>query len=229
MENLWPSRVSHKTIRLLNRWVERHCTQGLRSTYRIHDEERHVVEKFRDQFGYEKLQTYILRGFVGIDKGKGYTERPWTDLDEFGAVFNAELPEVDRMVILAAEDPCGELEDARSWKQFLRISGIKKRKTFEEMLTRAMALLQQILERRGIVPTISDEVELHGWKAIGDELGVTEQTVAQWARDPDMRLPISVLGKRPYTTKRRIDEWKRNRLEEMQIWKGGLDVEEPAG
>jgi len=218
MDNLWPGRVANRTVNLLNRHVERITTGGLRSSYLVAPEQRQRYRHVRDIKGRLLIDIEMLRGYVGI-KGNIRGTTRWTDQDEFSVIFNEVLITSDRLLILAFDDPFDELRDPQEFKKFLKQNNISNRKLFASMAEKAMIVLQQELEKRGMVKMKKGEHELHGWDAIANYLGKSIPTVIGMAKDQKMKLPITLMGSTSYTTKEDLDRWKEDRLKKKPIWK----------
>ncbi len=224
MENLWPGRVADRTVALFNRWLERHISQGLHSTFITHSESRTLFQRSTER-GRSCWKLILLEGYVGI---RGTIPPRWTDVDEFGIAFNEEMESFDRMMILAAEDPFDEfhilvdgerVKNREPFKLFLERARVHKESKFDKLLELAMVALQQLLEKRRLVKEMRGEHEIHGWKMISEYLGVHEITALKWARDPEMKLPVSLMGSRPFTTEERLDEWMVKKLNDDPLWK----------
>ena len=218
MDNLWPGRVSDKTVRLFNRWMENFMNQGLRSTFIPNEEERSVWSFFTDRNGKRMINIDVLRGYVGISD-TSHREKHWTDVDELGVIFHEELPLEDQVVILASEDPHHELDEREKWNWFLRRAKIGTQRNFDVVLERAVTLLQQLLAKRGIVKEMKGEHELHGWKAIAKKIRRGVSTTIAIAKNPEERMPVTILGSQPFSTEERLDEWLAKKFTEKPYWK----------
>lgn len=202
--NLWGKQVSDRTVSLLNRWIERRMSNGLRSAFLPQPETRLVLHKRYDKHGVVRYDEEVREGMC-VEKSTA--PKPWTDADECGMTF-LKLPQIDRMVIEAAADPLNKYMHSRDWKRFLRNSRIHKQRIFDEMLTRAMVRLQQALERKGLVKKMTGQIELHGWKEIAKCLKVSVSTAITLAKEHGA--PVTLLGGTPYTTAERLTEWKQS-------------------
>jgi len=217
MINEWRGRVSGKTVRLFNRWVEKVACQGYHS---------HSIPETGQKFIFVRKRVrgklvFDIEILSGISPPSGGTPRPkeWTDVDEFGITF-LDLSKKNQKIILGAEDPYKELEGRGKWREFIRSLGFRSQKDYESALRKAMVRLQHMLEKKDLVPVMRGERELHGWQEIADFLQrgilVTRMLATEYG------LPVALLGKTPYSTEEKLRVWMEELVENHPIWKEEL-------
>jgi len=217
MINYWPTKVSQKTIRLLNLWIEKRTCLGHRPPYVPQERKNHVFHvRCDEETGRSIIEIEILEGVCGIP---GTLPPRWNDVEEFGMAF-LDLGKEEQLVILAAEDPFEEFEKPGAWTQFLKDSRIYRQSLFEQQLEEAMVKLQHLCERRDLVKVMGRRgKELYGWKAIAAYLRRSLPVTLKMARN--LGAPVTLIGGKPYTTEERLSEWFDEMVRRKPYWKRG--------
>jgi hypothetical protein len=208
MKNNWKKAVSDKTIELLLAWTERKTCGGKRSsTPRI--EKRYLFKLQRDKNNRLIVRSEILEGHTqGISRSRSNNQH-WDKIDEFGMAF-LDLTEQEQLVIMANIDPYDELQTKEKWREFLSEAKIYRQQYFEILLTNAMFRLQRLCEKRGLVNKMAIKNELWGWPAIKRYIGISIPTLIEMSKDGT--IPITLIGRQPYTTEDILDKWKIERI-----------------
>lgn len=212
--NRWKDFVSDGTISLLSRWIEYYIYSQMHSAAKLPTEgRRHLFKK-----GYNRLEQVIYRIEIleGLETSRSTAPKQFTELDEFTFAFRS-IEKIEQVAILAYVDPLDELKSEMDWKSFLYENAYRSNADFDRMLTKSMVDLQKSCERRKLSKIMKQEIK--GWDKISSRLDMTIPTVIKLSKDPELQMPITMLGKIPITTEDKLSEWLNERIEKRPCWK----------
>lgn len=212
--NRWKDFVSDGTLSLLSRWIEYYISSRMHSAAKLPTEGRRYLFK-KD---YNRLEQVIYRIEVleGLETSRSTTPKDFTELDEFTYTFRS-LDKVEQVAILAYIDPFNELNGEKEWKDFLKVNAIRSNSDYDRLLTKSMIHLQRLCERKRLTAIMKQEIR--GWDSIAARLNMTVPTILKLSKDPDLEVPITMVGRIPITTEDRIAEWLEGRIKERPYWK----------
>jgi len=218
--NRWPKYVSNELITLLEKWIEKRIVSVVKSPYLPSNGRRYLFVKRYNKNGLAIFDEVILEG---IEHGaRGTRPREMTSVDVFGYDVFLSLSALKRGVVLAYADPFSEFANEDSWQSFLRHLSLKNH-TFEESLKGAMIEMQRKAEEKGIVKCMTLEGEIWGLENIAEFLCISRPTLIKYIKDHSLKIPVSKVGNRWFSTEKLLADWKLNLLNHRQFWMTSCD------
>jgi len=213
IQNVWNASVDDRTIDLLEAWIERRIRNGsARTAYLPSEVERWEVKKRYNKKGMA-LFDFIYRS--GLDFSRSTRPKESDNVEVFGVDCFLELPEEDRIIILAHADPFGEFDNIHdeSWINFLKSMDISNNGKYQKRLEESMMRLQKKCEDCHLSKQIFNNDILETWAAIASFMRRSIPTVIRMHKEEG--LPVAIIGGVATSRKSILEDYVNHKFEKF--------------